>query len=375
MAGIYFHIPFCKKKCSYCDFYSNTNFGILRLLINAEIKELTLRKDYLKNEIVHTIYFGGGTPSILTIDQIDLLLKAVYDNFIVSTECEITFECSPDDLTIEYLTGLRKTGVNRISIGVQSFNDQVLKFLSRRHSASQASKVIDYAIKAGFDNISVDIMFGIPRMTFESYKETLSKLINSGIQHISAYQLTFEERTLLYKRLISNKIQEISEEESIQQFDFTIDTLEKHGFLPYEVSNYAKAGFESKHNCNYWDNVNYLGIGPSAHSYDGNTRQWNVSNTVLYCKGVDMKDGYYDREFLTENDRYNEYIMTKLRTARGVSENYVMNTFNKKIQQHFLKQLNELIDEGFINCNEDSLALKRKGIFILNLLINRLCLV
>jgi len=371
MAGIYLHIPFCKQKCSYCDFYSNTNIGIAQVLVDAEIEELRLRQDYLKNEQVRTIYFGGGTPSVLKLEQVELLLNAVYNKFEVIKDCEITFECNPDDLTTDYLNGLRKIGVNRISIGVQSFDDDILKFLGRRHSAEQAGLVINQTLAAGFSNISIDVMFGIPGMSFECYQETLLKAIHSGVQHISAYQLTFEEHTVLYKKLINNKIQEVGDEESINQFDYTIDKLNEFGFKQYEVSNYAKDGFMSKHNSLYWSNENYLGIGPSAHSYDGDFRQWNTANNTSYINGIKLSEGYFDREILTEVDKFNEYILTGLRTARGVSYDYVENNFNKNIGDHFYKIANKLVDECFIDYIGNSYVLNKKGIFILDLLIKK----
>lgn len=372
MAGIYIHIPFCTKKCSYCDFYSNTNTGIAPIVINSEIKEFELRRDYLNGGFVNTIYFGGGTPSVLKVYQVELLLKTIYEKFVVSDDCEITFECNPDDLTTEYLTGLRGIGVNRISIGVQSFDDEVLKFLGRRHSSEQSKKVIIESIETGFSNISIDLMFGIPGMSFESYRDTLLYAVNSGVQHISAYQLTVEKNTLLYKKLVNNKINEIDEDESIRLLGYTIDGLNEFGFKQYEISNYAKAGYESRHNSSYWNNVCYLGIGPSAHSYNGKSRQWNLSNSIAYCKGIEDGKGYFTIEVLTEVDQYNEYILTKLRTVQGISDNYVRINFNKDIYKHFIKNIKKIENEDFINFKDDIYTLKRKGIFILDFLVNSL---
>lgn len=371
MAGIYLHIPFCKQKCSYCDFYSNTNLGISQALIDAEIEELSLRNYYLKNEQVRTIYFGGGTPSVLKLEQVELLLKALYDKFNVFKECEITFECNPDDLTVDYLIGLKQIGVNRISIGIQSFDDNVLKFLGRRHSSAQASLVINQTLSAGFRNISIDVMFGIPGMSFECYQKSLLEAINSGVQHISAYQLTFEEHTLLYKKLINNKIKEVGDEESIYQFDYTIDKLNEFGFKQYEVSNYAKDGFVSKHNSIYWNGENYLGIGPSAHSYDGDSRQWNTANSNNYIKGIKLSENYFKSEILTEIDKFNEYILTGLRTSRGVSYDFITGHFNINMGNHFYKVANKLVDECFMKNIGDSYILTKKGIFILDFLVKK----
>lgn len=341
-------------------------------MINSEIKEFELRRDYLNGGFVNTIYFGGGTPSVLKVYQVELLLKTIYEKFVVSDDCEITFECNPDDLTTEYLTGLRGIGVNRISIGVQSFDDEVLKFLGRRHSSEQSKKVIIESIETGFSNISIDLMFGIPGMSFESYRDTLLYAVNSGVQHISAYQLTVEKNTLLYKKLVNNKINEIDEDESIRLLGYTIDGLNEFGFKQYEISNYAKAGYESRHNSSYWNNVCYLGIGPSAHSYNGKSRQWNLSNSIAYCKGIEDGKGYFTIEVLTEVDQYNEYILTKLRTVQGISDNYVRINFNKDIYKHFIKNIKKIENEDFINFKDDIYTLKRKGIFILDFLVNSL---
>jgi oxygen-independent coproporphyrinogen III oxidase len=372
MAGIYLHIPFCKQKCSYCDFYSNTNVGIAPALIEAEKKELVERKKYLKNEHVKTIYFGGGTPSVLKLRQVEQLLSVIYENFNVLKDAEITFECNPDDLNIEYLVGLKTLGINRVSIGVQSFNDDVLKFLNRRHSAEQAGIVIEASKDAGFDNISIDLMFGIPGMSFESYQESLLKGINAGVQHLSVYQLTFEENTLLYKRLVNKKITEIDEEECIRQFDYTIEKLKEYGFRQYEISNYANQGFESKHNTLYWSNENYLGIGPAAHSYDGGARQWNAADSNKYLKGISNGENYFDVETLTETDKYNEYVLTGLRTARGISAHYVQNTFNQSINAHFLKVVNNIVKDGFMDNSEGFYTLRKNGIFILDFMVRKL---
>jgi oxygen-independent coproporphyrinogen III oxidase len=372
MAGIYLHIPFCKQKCSYCDFYSNTHLGKADELIDSEIAELKMRRDYLNNEQVGTIYFGGGTPSVLKLNQVESLLNAVNCNYNVLNDCEITFECNPDDVTIEYLIGLKQLGINRISIGVQSFDDKVLEFLRRRHSAAKAELVIHQAKDAGFDNISIDLMFGIPGISFDNYKEALLKGINLGIQHLSVYQLTFEENTLLYKKLIHNEIKEISDDESVEQFDYTIEKLKEFEFGQYEVSNYAKEGFISRHNWLYWSNGNYLGIGPSAHSYNGHSRQWNTANNNLYVKGIKLNDGYFEREILTEIDKFNEYILTGLRTFKGVNSDYVRNTFNHKIWDHFIKIINSLVNDGFMNHLGNSYSLRKNGIFILDFLVKKL---
>jgi oxygen-independent coproporphyrinogen-3 oxidase len=372
MAGIYIHIPFCKKKCSYCDFYSNTNLGILKDLINAEVDELILRKDYLRQEDIDTVYFGGGTPSVLNHDQVEVLLKAVYDNFKVNDNSEITFECNPDDLTKEYLAGLKHLGINRISIGVQSFYDEALKFLGRRHSSDQAKNSVIQSIHEGFRNVSIDLIFGIPGVSFEKYKESLHQAIDLGIQHISAYQLTFEENTLLYKMLNSNTISEIDEEEVIKQFEYTINYLNSNGFYQYEVSNYAREGFMSRHNWLYWSNGLYLGVGPSAHSYDGEMRQWNTSSNMRYVQQVMSGVSHFTIEQLSEMDRFNEYILTGLRTSKGVSYNYIRKYFNEKISTHFIKVIKDFVDQSLINKIGETYTVSMKGINILDFIIRKL---
>jgi oxygen-independent coproporphyrinogen III oxidase len=372
MAGIYLHIPFCTKKCSYCDFYSNTNLAIVQELIDAEIEELKLRSDYNKGEKIETIYFGGGTPSILAKSQILLLLGTIYEHYKVKDDCEITFECNPDDLTNNYISELKQIGINRISIGVQSFNDEALKFLGRRHSALQADNAIRSAIQEGFNNISIDLIFGIPGMSFESYQKSLQMGIESGVKHISAYQLTFEEKTLLYKQLSNYKIKEISEEESLEQLNYTINHLNDNGFKQYEISNYAREGYISRHNWLYWSNQSYLGVGPSAHSYDGKTRQWNLSNSVKYIRQIKHGSGFYTVEQLSDIDHFNEYILTGLRTSRGVSITYIRDYFNEKINNHFMKFVKSLADDCLVKRIGDSYIVSRKGIPILDYLVKKL---
>jgi oxygen-independent coproporphyrinogen-3 oxidase len=372
MAGIYLHIPFCAKKCSYCDFYSNTNLRIVQDIVWAEVRELNLRKDYLKLENIDSIFFGGGTPSILKLDQIKILLDAIYNDFKVNDGCEITFECNPDDLTKGYLSGLKQLGINRISIGVQSFYNEALKFLGRRHSAEQAENSVIQAIQEGFENVSVDLIFGIPGVSFEKYEESLHKAIDLGVQHISAYQLTFEENTLLYKKLNNNQICEIGEEEVIKQFDFTINYLNRNGYYQYEVSNYAREGFMSRHNWLYWSNGLYLGAGPSAHSYDGAMRQWNTSNNIIYVQKVISGESYFTIEQLTEINKFNEYILTGLRTSKGISFSYIKECFNEKICDHFLKMSRDFVDDSFICKIGETYTVSMKGINILDFIIRKL---
>jgi oxygen-independent coproporphyrinogen-3 oxidase len=364
MAGIYFHIPFCKSKCNYCDFYSGRNLQRIDELVRSEIYELILRRGYLNDDVVNTIYFGGGTPSLLSIDQILRLLTTVRENFKVAETCEITLEANPEDLSHEYLLLLYQSGINRLSIGIQSFNDDVLSFLGRRHDSSKLAHIIKTAQSIGFNNISVDLIFGIPGMSFENYLESVSEVIKLGIQHISAYSLTIEKGTYFHKLLKDKKISEVGEEEILNQFTATIDILTNHGFNHYEISNYAKEGFISRHNSAYWNDQLYLGIGPSAHSYNKTSRQWNVYSTAQYCSNIFNSESFFDIEFLTETDKFNEYLITGLRTSKGISNDYILSNFSRDINSHFIKQLELMQNGDCIVYEEDRIYLTRKGLLI-----------
>jgi len=372
MSGIYFHIPFCKQKCSYCDFYSTKDSNWIDELVQSEIKELILRKDYLNNELVETIYFGGGTPSLLSICNVINLLKCVRENFNVSADCEITFETNPDDLTLDYLKGLFDNQINRLSIGIQSYNDDVLKYLGRRHDSCNLNDNIETAKSVGFDNISVDLIFGIPGMSLQTYLNSLEKVIQLDVQHISAYSLTIAEGTLFYKLKKENKLKEIEEEELLVQFNSTIDILSVNGFNHYEISNYAKEGYKSRHNSSYWDDVNYLGIGPSAHSYNGISRQWNISSTRKYCGLVEKNELFFEVEYLTRKDKFNEYIITGLRTSKGVSIKFVKENFGGEIVLHFVKEVFSLLKQELIHPYDDRVVLTRRGILISDFILQQL---
>lgn len=372
MSGIYFHIPFCKQKCSYCDFYSTKDSKGIGDLVQSEIKELVFRKDYLNQDLVETIYFGGGTPSLLSISDVSILLDCVRKNFNISDNCEITFETNPDDLTEDYLKGLFDCQINRLSVGIQSFNDNILKYLGRRHDSRELNFNIETAKTVGFDNISVDLIFGIPGMELNTYYDSINKVVELDIQHISAYSLTIAEGTLFYKLRKQNKLKEIDEEDLLIQFNSTIDILSKHGFNHYEVSNYAKEGYKSRHNCSYWEDVNYLGIGPSAHSYNGISRQWNISNTHKYCGLVEKNEPFFEVEYLTRKDKYNEYIITGLRTSNGVSSKFVTANFDQKIGQYFEKEVVSLLKQELIHPYDDRVVLTRRGILISDYILQRL---
>ncbi|HOH55971.1 MAG TPA: radical SAM family heme chaperone HemW, partial [Paludibacteraceae bacterium] len=286
MAGIYIHIPFCSQRCSYCNFFSVVSINLLNEVIDAIIKEFSIRKDYLKNEPVQTIYFGGGTPSLLTIQQIEKLLNTIYKNFPVEKNAEITFEANPDDLTEKYLSDLKKTGINRLSIGIQSFDDNKLKILNRRHNAFQAVEAVRVAQRSGFNNISIDLIYGLPFQSLIEWENDLDKAFSLPIQHLSAYALTFEEKTLLLKQKEKKLIEPADEELMIKMYELLLNKSNQNGFDAYEISNFSLPEFYSRHNSSYWTQTPYLGIGPSAHSFNGFSRQWNVASIHKYIEGI-----------------------------------------------------------------------------------------
>jgi len=316
MAGLYIHIPFCKTKCHYCDFYSTSNSELIENFILALKKEIDLRSGYLNGESISSIYMGGGSPSMLEILQLQQILEKIKLNFVISADAEITFECNPDDVNLSYFIGLKSLGINRISIGIQSFDNNILRFLNRRHDAERGEEAIKSAKKSGFENISVDLMFGIPGMSNEIYESSLDKAMSFNVKHISAYQLSIEPNTLLQKKLSKGEFSVPDEEINLFQFNLTIEKLKNNGYSHYEVSNYAREGYESKHNLLYWNNVKYLGVGPSAHSYDGVSRQWNVSNTGTYVELVSKGSVFFTKEDLHTENKYNEYILKAMRTHK-----------------------------------------------------------
>jgi oxygen-independent coproporphyrinogen-3 oxidase len=372
MAGIYIHVPFCKRKCYYCDFYSTANVAQIDGFITAVKKEMELRTGYLLNENIQSIYFGGGTPSLLSLSQIDFLIRTFRAYFQISPFAEITFECNPDDVSPNYFTGLKEIGINRISLGIQSFDDEILMFLNRRHDSKKAVDAVKWARDAGFENISIDLIFGIPGMSHENYEFSLLKAINLDVEHLSAYSLSIEKGTVLYKKVNKGIVKSVDEETSLHQFDLTIEKLEANSYKHYEVSNYALKGFESKHNWLYWTNGKYIGLGPSAHSYDGKSRQWNFNNTEKYIAAINNGSDFFERENLSEMDLYNEYVLTSLRTCKGISEDYIKSYFDNKFYKHFLKVLNSFNNEGyFVNYDEEKWALNKKGIFIMDYIIRK----
>lgn len=322
MAGIYLHIPFCKQACHYCDFHFSTSLKYKDEMLQALLKEITLQKDYLAGETIETIYFGGGTPSVLAPGEINRLIDAITGLHTVAADAEVTLEANPDDLDGAKLSGLRATPVNRFSIGIQSFYDEDLQWMNRVHRAAEAETSVMRAQDAGFENITIDLIYGYPLLTDAKWKHNLGKAFELQVPHISAYSMTVEPQTALAAFISKKKQPPMSEQQSAGQFTLMTDAMQLNGFEQYEISNFCKPGHYSRHNSNYWRGVKYLGLGPSAHSFNGDTRQWNIANNAKYMASV-LQDGQLPAEVeqLSEENRLNEYIMTSLRTAWGLDTN------------------------------------------------------
>lgn len=317
MAGLYIHVPFCKQACHYCDFHFSTNRQLTLQLCKALAAELSLQKNYLKGEELKTIYLGGGTPSLLSGEELEIIFTAIYAHYKVDSQPEITLEANPDDLTPEKLAELKHIGVNRLSIGIQSFDSDVLKFLNRAHDATAALNCVMLARDAGFDNLSIDLIYAIPGQDNSAWKKNLYQAISLSPEHISSYSLSIEKKTAFGQWLRSGKLKATDEEIAAQQFEILMEELENAGYEHYEISNFSKPRFHSRHNSSYWEQQHYLGIGPSAHSYNGHTRQFNILNNPQYIKSISDNRIPFEIEILTPANKINEYIFTTLRTNRG----------------------------------------------------------
>ena len=372
MAGIYIHIPFCKQRCKYCAFYSSTLYNIRNEYVGALCKELKERKEYLKGELVETIYLGGGTPSTLTMEQLNAICQTIYDIYPVAKEAEITIECNPDDLTPEFLEQLRELPFNRISMGVQSFNDAQLKKLGRRHTAESARQAVLNARAAGYSNISIDLMFALPGSTTNEWMHDLKSAIELRPDHLSAYNLMYEEGTPLYNALQRGDFNELGEEENVEQFSMLINEMKAAGYRHYEISNFALPGKESRHNSSYWNDTPYLGCGAAAHSYDGASREWNIADVKSYIKGIENGKRIYEIENLTEEERYNDAILTRLRTADGIPLEWMKEKFCPKLNRYMLSAAEKEIALGNLKEKDGFLSLTEKGVFISDAVIREL---
>jgi len=372
MAGIYIHIPFCKQRCTYCDFYTEVAPQFIPVLIDSIIRELNIRKDYLGNSQVSTIYFGGGTPSILSNEQFLLIFDAIYKLFTVAENAEITFEANPDDLTPEFLASLHELPFNRISIGIQSFDDKDLKRINRRHTSKQAVEAVKNAQKAGFGNISIDLIYGLPFQTLEAWGNQLDMALSLQIQHISAYGLTYEEGTVLWKQRENGKIEVVDDLVMNEMYLLLLDKIKIKGFEAYEISNFALPDYQSRHNSAYWKQEPYLGIGPSAHSYDVVSRQWNIASITDYIKAINSNSVFYEREELSLNDRYNDFIMVSLRTSEGLDVKIMEKDFGHELAEYCLQNIKTFIDSEQVYYSDGKLRLTAEGIQISNLILIQL---
>lgn len=365
MSGIYIHIPFCKQACHYCDFHFSTSMAKKDGMIAALKQEMVLREDEFKDEQVETIYFGGGTPSVLEIDEINDLIATVYSNYKVVEHPEITLEANPDDLSKEKIVELSQSGINRLSIGVQSFFDEDLKMMNRAHSAIEAEQSIREATEY-FDNISIDLIYGIPDMTDVRWRKNIAKALSFGIVHISSYALTVEPKTALDSFIKKGLIKPLDDGLAQAHFQTLYDVLTKAGFDCYEVSNFGKPGYYSKNNTAYWLGKKYMGIGPSAHSYDGGQRSWNIANNPKYLKAIGQGELPSTREILSQTDKYNEYVMTGLRTSWGISLDRIQSEFGKKYHDYIIRQMQNYIDQGLLDLSKDRLIATKKGKFLVD---------
>lgn len=363
MAGIYIHIPFCKQACHYCDFHFSTSMKYKTEMVEALALEISMRKNEAAEEKIETIYFGGGTPSVLTNEEIIYLIDKVYQEYDVVDNPEITLEANPDDLSPERIVELSKTPINRLSIGIQSFFQEDLKMMNRAHNADEASKCLEAATKY-FDNISIDLIYGIPGMSIEKWEENIDKALSFGVPHISTYALTVEPRTALFQLIKDGKIEATKDEIAQEHFNLLMEKLQEQGFIHYEISNFAKEGYFSQNNSSYWLGKKYIGIGPSAHSYDGKSRSWNIPNNIKYIKGITTNERDFEKEILSKQDRYNETIMTGLRTIWGVSLSTIQNSFGTEISDYLQDRAQKFCDDGLLILENGILKTTSKGKFL-----------
>ncbi|MEL1252753.1 radical SAM family heme chaperone HemW [Flavobacterium sp. DGU38] len=363
MSGIYIHIPFCKQACHYCDFHFSTSMKKKDDMVLALAKEIGMRKNEFEYEIVETIYFGGGTPSVLSNEEINFLISEVYKNYKVIENPEITLEANPDDLSSERILELSKSPINRLSIGIQSFYEEDLQLMNRAHNSAEAKKCLEEATKY-FDNISLDLIYGIPGMSDEMWKQNIQTALDFGIPHISSYALTVEPKTALSKLIQTGKIAEPQDEVASNHFMILVEMLQKNGFIHYELSNFGKENYFSKNNSAYWLGKKYIGIGPSAHSYDGEKRGWNIANNSLYLKSIQNQELPIETEILTISDRYNEYVMTGLRTIWGVSLERIEKEFGLDYLNYLENQSLKFLNDDLLFIQNNILKPTPKGKFL-----------
>lgn len=372
MAGIYIHIPFCNRICYYCDFYKTANFKLKDNFLAALLKEIKLRAPFLKGQPIETIYFGGGTPSVLKWYEIKQIMNEIKQHFDLSKLQEVTLEANPDDLSEYYLAEVRKQGINRLSIGIQSFDDAMLKKLNRRHTAKQAIDCLSYAKNAGFDNVSIDLIYGLPDQNLEQWNKQLEIMKTLPFQHLSAYHLTYEPKTVMHMQLSKGYVKAIDEEVSLELFKQLLITTKELGIEQYEISNFSLPGFQSKHNSSYWNLVPYLGLGPSAHSFDGSSRYWNISNVDTYINKLAEGKPQMQSELLSKADMFNEYVMTSFRTTSGINLSYVAERFGETYLKDLLAAVDPFVQNKKVDRVGECLRATVEGYFISDKIISDL---
>ncbi len=372
MAGIYIHVPFCYSRCSYCDFYKTTDQSLKHEYIKAICKEIDLNSQFFLNNTVNTLYFGGGTPSTLSYNELSAIIKALRKKAINFSPLEITIEVNPDDVTDTYVSNLVKLGINRVSMGIQSFYDEHLRKMNRRHNSKQAIEAIRILKSHSINNISIDLIYGLPYMSFDQWKSNVKTAIDLDVTHISAYHLTFEKGTPYFDYLSKGIFKEIEEDESVQQFEYLVRQLEEAGFINYEISNFCKPDLHSQHNSNYWTGDNYLGLGPSAHSFDGTKRVWNVRHLQKYCDSIQNNAPYFEAEKLTDSDRYNELVMLGLRTRVGIDSKRLESVLSVTLYSYFQNEIRHQVEQGNIVCENQYYRVSEDKRFITDRIISEL---
>lgn len=361
MAGIYIHIPFCKQQCNYCDFHFSTSLKNKNGLLQALLQEIEIRKSFTKGAKIKTIYFGGGTPSLLSGDELSLIFEQINKHFELDSDAEITLEANPDDLNIQKIKELKNTPINRFSIGIQSFFDIDLQFMNRAHNSQEAERSIKGIQDAGWDNITIDLIYGTPTLNNQMWQQNLQKFSDWNIPHLSAYGLTVEEKTPLYHAIKKGKTENVDQEKAKQQFEILMQFAKKERLEHYEISNFAKKGFMAKHNSSYWKGDSYLGLGPSAHSFDYNKRQWNIANNSLYIKAINEGAPSIQEEILSEKEQFNEYIMVSLRTIWGCNRDVIELRFSSFLVNYFNLSIKKWVKSGEIEQNGTIFKLNQKG--------------
>ena len=362
MAGIYIHIPFCKQKCHYCNFYTVISQKYRDGFISAILKELEQRKNYLNDKHINTVYFGGGTPSMLSVSEIGLIIDKIDMLFMLNKDAEITLEANPDDLDQNKIRELKnETRINRLSIGVQSFNDDDLQYLNRVHTGTQALKSIEIALYEGFHNMTIDLIYGIPTLTDQQWLNNLDTFFRFDLPHLSSYALTVEPKTVLNTLIEKRKMQAISEDQTVRHFEILLEQIEKQQYTHYEISNFAKEGYYSKHNSIYWLGGHYLGIGPSAHSFNGVSRQWNVANMKQYVEFEKTGTTVLEKEVLSKEQQFNEYVMTSIRTSWGCDTEHIQNVFGDAFISNLTSLISRFIDDGRVEKKGPIYYLTNKG--------------